>query len=125
MAIIQPYHANLYAHVKALKHQASAHEIKATTQHTLVLFANAILVFMVACVFVFICTPTPPTHQRVGNIRFCASPRVNHTIPNVLFLYCGARNVACVVFLYECSQTLWLCAFVFGCYFLLPFYFVR
>ena len=41
MAIIQPYHANLYAHVKALKYQASAQDIKATTRHTLVLFASA------------------------------------------------------------------------------------
>lgn len=27
----------------------------------------------------------PPTHQRVGNIRVCASPHVNHTFTNVLF----------------------------------------
>lgn len=25
----------------------------------------------------------PPTHQRVGNIRFCASPHANHIFPNV------------------------------------------
>lgn len=87
MAIIQPYHANLYAHVKVLKYQALAHDIKATTRRILVLFASATLVFMVACVFAFICTPTPPTHQRVGNIRVCTSPHVNPTIPNV-FYFC-------------------------------------
>ncbi|EPI42313.1 hypothetical protein HMPREF1584_01037 [Gardnerella vaginalis JCP8481A] len=45
---------------------------------------------------------------------------------STLLIRCScARNVACVVCLYECSQTLWLCAFVFGCCFRLLFYFAR
>ncbi len=63
MAIIQPYHANLYTHVKALKYQASAHAIK-PLHGTPSYYLRAQYLFL--WLRVFLCLYVPQRHQRTN-----------------------------------------------------------